>query len=363
MSRFLFPSLLTLALPLLGVNQPSQAVAEQNARLATLRTRGVDASLAILPVHLAGRPFERVSEVLGLLLEQRGLRTIDLVKFDFKPAESGSMDQLAAALAANVQKAPPTTEYVLYAEINGSREKGLNEVRAVLLDRGGNVLWTERLGPEDAVFPKPQERNPMGLSVLLAERLAPRFGLDAATAKAAKPGKMARIMEERSGLPPETERAAIPERLARIKAAGSSRSMVVYAARIGGSRDDLGPEGLVKPIQAAQLAQAKPGGDLLLKSSRNDPNQLKTLWDLAREFREHLRQHPPEADYALYADCTFNPANWEQGYVHIVVCDRKGEWVIVDFQNSHHPDYQAIRPVSAEACRTLAVKRLMSYLK
>ena len=363
MLRFLVPSFLTLVLPLLGGTQPSQAVAEQNARLATLRNRGVDASLAILPVQLAGRPFERVSEVLGVLLEQRGLRTIELVKSDFKPAEAGGLDQLAAALAASVQKAPPATEYALYAEINGSRDKGLHEVRAVLLDRGGNVLWSERLGPEDAVFPKPHERNPMGLSVLLAERLAPRFGLDAATAKAAKPGKMARIMEERSGLPPETERVAIPERQARIKAAGPSRTMVVYAARIGGSRDDLGSEGLTKPIQDAGLAQARPGGDLLLKSSRNDPNQLRTLWDLAREFREHLRQHPPQADFALYADCTFNPANWQQGYVHIVVCDRKGDWVIVDFQNSHHPDYQAIRPASAEACRSLAVKRLASYLK
>lgn len=363
MPRFLVPSILLLALPLLGSDQPVQAAAGPTARLATLHSRGVDASLAIWPVHLAGRPFERVSEVLGLLLEQRGLRTIELARSDFKPAALAGMEQLASALAAAVQKAPPTAEYVLYAEINGSREKGLNEVRAVLLDRSGNVIWSERLGPEDAGFPKVQEREPMGLSVLLAERLAPRFGLDAATAKAAKPGKMARIMEERSGLPPEPERAAIPERLARFKAVGAARTVTVFAARLSGSKDELGPAGLVQPILAAHLTQARPGGDLLLKSSRNDPNQLKTLWDLAREFREHLRQHPPETDYALYVDCAFNPANWEQGYVHVVVCDRKGDWVIVDFQNSHHPDYRALRPASAEACRSLAVTRLASYLR
>jgi len=25
-------------------------------------------------------------------------------------------------------------------------------------------------------------------------------------------------------------------------------------------------------------------------------------------------------------------------FVHFVICDRKGEWVIVDMQNSHQPD-------------------------
>jgi tetratricopeptide (TPR) repeat protein len=49
--------------------------------------------------------------------------------------------------------------------------------------------------------------------------------------------------------------------------------------------------------------------------------------------------------------------------VHFVVCDRKGEWVIVDMQNSQHPDYQDIKPTSSEGCNKLLVKRLEGYLK
>jgi hypothetical protein len=44
------------------------------------------------------------------------------------------------------------------------------------------------------------------------------------------------------------------------------------------------------------------------------------------------------------------------------VCDSKGEWVIVDMQNSHHPDYQRIKPISKEDCSKLLFKRLGTYL-
>ena len=101
----------------------------------------------------------------------------------------------------------------------------------------------------------------------------------------------------------------------------------------------------------------------MLKASQADPNELKTLWDLAREFRDYVHKNTPETDYVLYADYVFNPQNWEQGFVHFIVCDRKGEWVIVDMQNSHHPDYQSIKPASQEGCGKLLVKRLMDILR
>ncbi len=87
------------------------------------------------------------------------------------------------------------------------------------------------------------------------------------------------------------------------------------------------------------------------------------LWSLAREFRDYIRAHPPETEYALYAEYAFNPQHANQGFVHFIVCDRKGEWVIVDFQNSHHPDYQSIGITSRASCDKLLVKRLQRYLQ
>ena len=46
---------------------------EQQKRMEAMKTKGLDASLTILPVRLAGPPFDRVTEVIGMMLEQQGL--------------------------------------------------------------------------------------------------------------------------------------------------------------------------------------------------------------------------------------------------------------------------------------------------
>jgi hypothetical protein len=190
---------------------------EQQKRAELMRSRGPEGSLTVIPVMLLGKPFDRVSEVVGALLEQSGLKNIELGATPFSPGSDTTMERLAAAVCDFVKKNPVTTEYALYAEYNGDRQTG--------------------------------------------------------------------------------------------------------------------------------------------------PNELKILWDLAREFREYCRKNPSGADYALYADYGFNPEQWEQGFVHFVVCDRSGEWVIVDMQNSHHPDYQSVKPTSREDCNRLLVQRLKGYLQ
>ena len=345
--------------------EPQASIApDQQQRLELMKAKGPDASLTILPVRLAGKPWDRVTEVVGVLLEQQGLKNIELGKTPFTPAET-NLENLATAVGAFVKTNPITTGYALYAEYNGDQKNGLNELRAVVVDQAGAVVWTDRQTPQDEAFKKIGERDPMTMSVLLIERLSPPLGLNEETVKAAKPGKLAALLDQRSGLPPENERAALPERLQAMKQALPGATLLVYPARIGGNKTSissatnvvrlLNEAGLCKAVQADQT--------ILLKASQADPNELKSLWDLAREFRDYARANPPAADYALYADYVFNPQNAEQGLVHFVVCDRKGEWVIVDMQNSHQPDYQSIGITSRDRCDQLLVKRLEGYLK
>jgi len=345
--------------------EPQAGIApEQQQRLELMKAKGPDASLTILPVRLAGKPWDRVTEVVGVLLEQQGLRNIELGQTPFTPTHT-NLESLAAAVGAFVKTNPITTGYALYAEYNGDRQTGLNELRAVVVDQTGAVVWTDRQTPQDEAFKKLEERDPMTMSVLLVERLSPQLGLNEETAKAAKPGKMAAIMDQRSGLPPENERAALPERQKAMKQALPGATLLVYPARIGGNAVSVpSATNLVRLLNEAGLCKAVPAEQtVLLKTSLADPNELKALWNLAREFRDYVRAHPPAADYALYADYVFNPQNAEQGFVHFVVCDRKGEWVIVDMQNSHHPDYQSIGVISRDRCNQLLVKRLAGYLK
>jgi hypothetical protein len=345
--------------------EPQAGIApEQQQRLELMKSEGPEGSLTILPVRLAGKPWDRVTEVVGLMLEQKGLRNIELGKTPFAPADT-NWESLPAAVGAFVKTNPITTGHALYAEFNGNRQTGLNELRAVVVDQTGAVVWTDRQTAQDAAFKRLGNPEPMTLSVLLAERLSPQLGLNEATAKAAKPGKMAAIMDERSGLPSENERAALPERQKTMKEALPGATLLVYPARIGGKEASvpsaanvvgmLNQAGLCKAIQAEEA--------MVLKTSLADPNEMKALWNLAREFRGFLQAHPPAADYALYADYAFNPQKPDQGFVHFVVCDRKGQWVIVDMQNSHHPDYQSIGVTSRAHCDDLLVKRLEGYLK
>jgi hypothetical protein len=227
------------------------------------------------------------------------------------------------------------------------------------------VVWTDSLTPADEAIKMLGQPDPMNLSVLLADRLSPQLGLNDETAKAAKPGKMAALMEERSGLPLPAEREALPERQKAMKQALPGATLMIYPARIGGNKLSVpSATNVARLVNAATLCKAVVADQaMVLKASLADPNELKGLWSLAREFRDYVRAHPPETDYALYADYAFNPQNSEQGFVHFVVCDRKGEWVIVDMQNSQHSDYQSVGVISRARCDELLVKRLQGYLQ
>jgi len=337
---------------------------DQQKRLDLMKSKGVEASLTILPVRLLGNPFDRVSEVLGLFLEEQGLKNIELDNTLFNPSAKFDLTNLADSVCKFVKGHPINTDYLLYAEMNGSREVGLNELRAVVVNKSGEIVWTDIQTSNDEAFKKLEPNEPMELCMLLSQRLGPQFGLNEETARAAKPGKLAAIMDERSGLPPASEREAMHEQEKFFKGSLPKGTLMIFPVRDCGEMNSADAAELTKMINKAGICKAVASKDsLLLKASREDPNELKTLWNLAREFREYVKKNHFDADYLLYADYAFNPKNWEQGYVHFVVCNRGGDWVIADFQNSHHPDYQSVKPLSGNDCSKLLVKRLEAYSK
>ncbi len=351
-------------LPVAGAPQAGPETEAQQKRLELMKSKGPDLALTILPVRLAGRSWDRVTEVVGLLLEQQGLKNIELGKKPFEPPVT-NLSGLATAVGAFVKSNSIANGYALYAEFNGSQQTGLTDMRAVVVDSDGAAVWTNRLTAEDEDFKKAGNAEPLTLAVLLIERLKPQFGLDAATAKAAKPGKMAAILDERSGLPPADERSALPDLQQAMKKAMPGATVLVYPPRIDGATTSvLSGSNVVRSLNQAGLCKAIQAQEpVLLKASLADPNELKALWGIATEFRDYVRAHPPAADYALYADYAYNSQHADQGFVHCVVCDRKGDWVVVDMQNSHNPDYQTIGIISRDRCDQLLIRRLEGYLK
>ena len=120
---------------------------------------------------------------------------------------------------------------------------------------------------------------------------------------------------------------------------------------------------LIELINERKFFKAESSSSRPLFDIAPDSNEQKRLWDLAKAFREHVRSSKPDVDYALMAEYTIRPSDRQVWTVHFVICDRAGDWVVVDFQNNHHDDFNRINPSSYDDCADLIVERLKHYLR
>ncbi len=341
---------------------PASLAQESASRLEALKAKGPNAEVTVFPGLLGGRVFPQVGEALAMMLERAGMEKLELSSQVFQRAEPATMEQATGAFGDFVRTHPVSTEYALYAEFLGAPATGFSEVRGILVDRGGNTVWVDRQTPEDAEFQKLRPREPMECILLLVSRLRGTLGLQDPLRPDAPEGRIAQRAAEKTGLPTEAERAAMKKGLEAARTRFGSSKVTVFPVLIGGRTDRAQATHLARLLSGEKLGEAEvaEGGPVL--GGKPDMNEQKMLWDMARAFREYVRQTPPTADYAVYAEYMIDLKQGRTGAVHFAVCDRSGEWVIVDFQNDHHEDFQGIAPKSGDDCDRLLVKRLARRL-
>lgn len=341
----------------------SPADAEQRRRCDTLRARGPTASMTILPVRLLGRPDANVADALGLVLEKAGMSNLEPAESAFVSSDEANWAEAPARLSEFVQAHPVRTAYVLYAEFLGDPASGPREVRFVLVDSSGNVVLSDRQTPADADFRRIALRDPdpMGCSLLVSERVFSRLGWKKQAA--ASEGRFARVWAEKSGLPSPAEFAAIRQRTEQFKAHRKAAVVEVQPTLAAGARDAESGQRLARLIDASLGTTGRPADAVRPLTVAPTTNELKRLWDLARALRESVRHSPPTADYTIVADILFDPATPGHGSVHVVVCDRAGEWVLVDLCNDQHADWQRSSPTSRQDVEKLAAARIAAQLK
>ena len=338
---------------------------EQQQRLEVIQAKGTQASLTVFPVVMGDSAAlnRDVADVVALLLEKAGMTNLQTTDAAFRLPNEATFDQAAELFGRFVRENPVETDYALYAEFVGSPKTGPREIRSVIVDSTGEIVWVDRQTSADREFKRAKPHTPMTCCMFLVERVRTQLGLPESARDDSGTGKFARMSSESSIGPDKAEWAAMEQRQAVMKKAGRSASVAVYPVRL--SDDQVGKDDaahLAGLLGKKNLCEASAVDSPLRVKIQSAHNEQKLLWDLARAFQDHVRRNPPEADYALLADYLF-PRPERAWAVHFVICDRQGEWVIVDFQNEHHGDFQSVDPATHDDCGRLVAKRLEGYLR
>jgi len=296
------------------------------------------------------------ANTLGLLLEEKGYDKVKVADRDFEyPKVKAAREARVAAFGKFVSKLDLKTHYALWTEVGLTEESGLH-VYSVIADAKGHIVWQ---GNQEQ-----RGRTVFDCLEVTCNRLVPVLGLDKLPKEEMAQDKKRMLREARAKEPPSGfERKAMKERQEALKQAGASARVLVYPARVGGDRTDAScSTHLCKLLNDAKLCQATTAESGPVMEGSGWPNEMQVLWLFARNVRQHVRKHPADCDYVLFPDYWFNPRG-QVWAVHFVVCDRSGEWVIVDLQNSHQEDFQRVSPKNLEDCDRLVLERFRSELR
>lgn len=325
------------------------------------RAAGKQASLTVIPARLAGTPMPKVGEVIALMFEKGGMTNLELSDKVFVPADGADMTTMVKAFAEHVKSNSPATEYVLFADILGSREKGISEVRTVIANRQGEIVWQDRQVPGVNAFDRIKPREPMQCCQLIFEQLRPILSLDDLAHAKADSGKIAERWRKDTGVPDSAAMGRIEQRGKSFKKNAATASVTIYPSHAGESYSTPSAANLSNQINAQKLTRSKALDRGPQFEITRDMNEQKTLWSMANQLSEYVKKNPPEDDYVLFADYLMGKD--AVGGVHFAICDKQGELVVVDYQNSHSPDFRAINPKSKDDCDKLVVKRLQTYCR
>jgi hypothetical protein len=335
------------------------------ARRQALHEAGRGAPLTLHPVRLLGQPSPRVAEALALVLENHGMSDLEFAAAPFEVAKDTAWDAVPALFSAHVGKSPvpAPARHHLYAEFLGAPKSGPDEVRWILVDAQGALVWQDVQRKGDADFRKTAQKDPdpLGCAALVGTRLF-RLAEWQKAPGSIKDGKIAKLWRENSGVPDARELAAMKARAAALRDAPDSVRIVVLPTLAQGQHD-VDSSARIAALLGKELGRPAVAGaaDAKLPFGK-DSNEQKRLWDLARNLRAALGKTPLDADYAFVVDLGLDPASG-RGYVHAVVCTGKGDYVVAAFANDQHTVYQEIAPKTVADAERVAVALLRQHLR
>lgn len=350
-----------LAQPSRPQSPPAKAPDANSGPAEQFKALGKAAPLTVLPARLAGHLMPQVGDVMAMMLERAGMTNLETSRAEFTPPEGADLARTATAFAEFVHAHPTPTQNAMFVDILGTRETGISEVRAVIVNTRGEILWQDKQAKGDADYDRARPREPMECLILIANRLRPVLGLGDPTSASAPTGKIAQRFQQASGVPSDAEMKAIERRGEAFKKAAAGSTIIVYPAHAGDAFSVESAKSLAAKIVEKKYAKATAADKGPQFAIERAMNEQKVLWSMANQFSAWVKQNPPAADYVVFADYLMGKGG--VGGVHFAICNKQGELVVVDFQNDHHRDFNAVKPTDRDGCDALVIKRLEGYCR
>jgi hypothetical protein len=342
-----------------------ELTAEMSDRFTKMKESAGTMSITIYPIIMLGQPHRNVAEVAAVLLERANVEEIDVSDDEFNTSAVSSVWETAGSFSTYVRGVEFATDYAMLGEYLGGPDTGPAgiEVRSIIVDREGNLVWVDSQKPGDPDFDVIKPDSPMMCTYFMINRLRTQLGLPDPERKSAPEGRWSAYLNEASARPADEEFAAMEERLSTMRDGFASSALVVFPVLVNSTINTEHAQLLVKALNEGQTCKAKVAPDGLVLEVEPGPNEAKMLWNLARSFRRYVGNNAIDGEYALYAQYIVESESGEAHAVHFVVCDAEGCWVVVDLQNSHQLDFQALAPLTEEKCNGLVITRLGRYLE
>jgi hypothetical protein len=317
-------------------------------------------SVTVYPVLLAGQPNRDAALVLGILLERGGITEVEVADSAFVLPAGADFGSITRAFAAHVANQELGTGCALLAAFDGVPGRSVDAVAGSLVRANGTVAWTERLAAGNAEFDRARPGEPMECLELLAERLREPLHLHTPNADA-KPTKLEKRMAAAAGVPEQAELDSMAQRLASLRQKGKP-ALRIAAPRIGASWSAEAATKLAQALRDQGFHEVALADAPLSFSAKPSSNEQTMLWSAARSLQQLIRAAPPHKEHWLCADF-LQAAPQQFGAVHTFLLSPEGDWVVVDYQNSHHDDFQQVAPKSLDDCALLAARRLAAAFR
>ncbi len=327
-----------------------------------MKRKAPEISITVFPIEMAGKGFKNVAEVVALMLEKADIKKIEVSELEFLVLPEDELSTLCSSFSGFVHERGITTDYALFGQYIGSQESGVKEVRGVVVDRKGNCIWTESQTPEDELFTKIAPKDPMLCSYLLVRSLSDKLGLPDPDRDDAPEGEWTAYWNKQSGRPQSGEPISMEARQEVFQKGFANSTITIFPVLLRDRVSKDNAEHLSALLTEKKLCHGAVAAEELLFTVEPATNEQKMLWELANKFKDHVKENLVKSDYALYAQYFMSPRDGRVMAVHFIVCDRYGDWVIVDFQNDHHKDFNTVAPASASDCDKLVIRRLEEYL-